>query len=458
MLYASDQEAVAAEQRIVEGLGAAEKFTDPDFGGNSALYCDWTRPPFGSLPADSVQWGRICDLGVRDMIQPVFAAVASASQPAFGGGEHTRRRQLLQGALPNTWVVNAMAAIATKEELLESVFVSRKNWLRGIFTLRFFKSGQYVYVHVDDRIPLDRDRRPLYCHSEDPNEFWPLILEKAYAKLHWNYENLSFGTLDYAISDFTGRSVVDYDLVVQDSGNQAAGTRQHSFHVFKQLALDLAADAVVAANYQPQPGNVLRKLEGVLIGQAYVVEEVAFFEPGQTGSRPGGGSIRVESIADMMPSETSVQLVRLRSAWRALENADTNQSELETSDDPGFVEPSNGEKVESNESKTQDRDATTSGTVPQSSWSGPWSVSHRQTWDLYPEIEELLKPLDVARQTGGCSFWMSWADFMRLFNRVTSAPNLSAKSVKIFRGAWTQVCFLDGWPCTRSNSMACREP
>jgi hypothetical protein len=167
--YGSDEEAVAAEQRFVAAMGPAEKYVDPVFGGNSALYCDWTRPPLGFLPADTVQWGRISDLGVKDMLQPVLlsapddACDGGAAHPAAAPGQRSRRRrlQLVQGALPNTWLVNAMAAVASKRELLQGVFVSGKNWLRGIHTLRFFKSGQWVYVHVDDRVPLGRDRAPL---------------------------------------------------------------------------------------------------------------------------------------------------------------------------------------------------------------------------------------------------------------------------------------------------------
>jgi len=46
--------------------------------------------------------------------------------------------------------------------------------------------------------------RPTFCHARDPNEAWPVILEKAYAKLHGSYEALAGGVVHDALYDLTG--------------------------------------------------------------------------------------------------------------------------------------------------------------------------------------------------------------------------------------------------------------
>ncbi len=48
---------------------------------------------------------------------------------------------------------------------------------------------------VDDLMPCDALGSPLFARSKDPNELWPGLIEKAYAKLHGCYEALIGGLL-----------------------------------------------------------------------------------------------------------------------------------------------------------------------------------------------------------------------------------------------------------------------
>ncbi len=63
-------------------------------------------------------------------------------------------------------------------------------------------------MFVDDLIPCDALGRPLFARSKDPNELWPLLLEKAYAKCHGCYEALITGQVERGAAHFgVGRTI-----------------------------------------------------------------------------------------------------------------------------------------------------------------------------------------------------------------------------------------------------------
>lgn len=47
----------------------------------------------------------------------------------------------------------------------------------------FYHYGEWRQVLIDDRLPVDPNLSvPLFAKSRTKDEFWPILLEKAYAK------------------------------------------------------------------------------------------------------------------------------------------------------------------------------------------------------------------------------------------------------------------------------------
>ncbi|KAI0237153.1 Calpain-5 [Lamellibrachia satsuma] len=117
---------------------------------------------------------------------------------------------LSEGELGNRWFVAACCSLAREPRLWQKVVPNHmeQEWepdatYTGIFHFQFWRCGHWVDVVVNDELPT-RDGRLLFCQSQSTNEFWPALLEKAYAKLYGDYESLNSCCTVDALVDFTG--------------------------------------------------------------------------------------------------------------------------------------------------------------------------------------------------------------------------------------------------------------
>ncbi|KAF9577077.1 hypothetical protein BGW38_007946, partial [Lunasporangiospora selenospora] len=112
------------------------------------------------------------------------------------------------GSVGDCWFVASLAVISNIPGLLEQLCV-KKNEKVGVYGFIFFKDGDWVSTVVDDQLFYKMDsstqKRALYfssCYEE--REAWLPLMEKAYAKIHGDYESLTGGYTAEGIEDLTG--------------------------------------------------------------------------------------------------------------------------------------------------------------------------------------------------------------------------------------------------------------
>lgn len=135
-----------------------------------------------------------------------------------------------QGRNGDCWWLAAVATIAHRRDLMERVCVARDEEC-GVYGFVFQRDGEWTSTVVDDNLYLaatDFDRygdtydstgrrarehrrrhqtgsEALYfAKCADVNETWLPLLEKAYAKVHGDYEAISGGWSGEAVEDMTG--------------------------------------------------------------------------------------------------------------------------------------------------------------------------------------------------------------------------------------------------------------
>uniref|UniRef100_A0A7S1XT22 Calmodulin n=1 Tax=Phaeomonas parva TaxID=124430 RepID=A0A7S1XT22_9STRA len=166
-------------------------FSDRAFPAEaSSVYASADAPPAGMMPARHVRWLRpekVLGPGAKLFNELGFFGV------------------LEQGALGDAWFLSALALVAHKPELIRKLFCHTGQEDSGRYCLQFFKGGNWAPVVLDDKLPCDPADAPLFLSSPaEHSQYWPCLVEKAYAKLHGSYESLIGGRIENALRDLTG--------------------------------------------------------------------------------------------------------------------------------------------------------------------------------------------------------------------------------------------------------------
>jgi hypothetical protein len=222
-----------------------------------------------------------------------------------------------QGSLGDCWFLGALSTLSTKPELLDRLFVNTEHMLTcGFVTCQFFKNGEWKQVIIDTRLPYNSNfGAPIYAHCSDVNEMWLPLLEKAYAKLHHNYQALHGGSMIEALVDLTSETSEKYNLRAIETAQKISSGEFWDLMLkyFRMGCLMGCANSAKEA--EVEEGEAMG-VDGILNNHAYGVLEVRDIE--------------------------NLQLVRIRNPWGKGEWKGTFADEEEEWDrHPGLKEKLN---------------------------------------------------------------------------------------------------------------------
>ncbi|KAF7994392.1 hypothetical protein HCN44_003864 [Aphidius gifuensis] len=174
-----------------------------------------------------------------------------AEKPVFYF-EDNKKFHIKQGFLKNCWFIVGLLHLQNHRDLFHFIVQPYRQTFEenyaGIFHFRFWQAGTWVDVVVDDRLAFERDDGEdededsnddylydydelVYASSGHKNEFWPSLIEKAYAKLLYrSYEKFIGGYPGLAMQDLSG-CIAETSMI----------------HTSKDYLFDILQDSIVKA-------------------------------------------------------------------------------------------------------------------------------------------------------------------------------------------------------------------
>jgi len=276
-------------------------------------------------------------------------------------------------------LLNAIAMVQTRRGLMERLLGYADESL-GMHAVRLFKDGEWRTVVVDDQIPCHGKLKPAYSTNVDPRDGPVAIIEKALAKLYGCYELLANGRVGLALEDLTG-GFKDHLYLVDGVMGKHGVRKQPDIR---------AADEVASGAMWARLGALFG--DHHLLGAAFK-RKYAHLGSESVGSAPAISPDNLEEAETLvypilelrqLGSVAAVaagggQFVRMRNVWKQVAEGRANE------------------------------------------WEGAWGNSSDE-WQQLPAVAAELggKPRDG-------SFWMTFSDFCRGFNKVYVCRLVDAK-------------------------------
>jgi calpain len=121
-------------------------------------------------------------------------------------------------------------------------------------------------VVIDDYLPT-RNGKLIYVKSATENEFWPALLEKAYAKLYGSYESIKSGSACEAMVDFSGGC--------SEIIHEIPHTQKEQDNLYNHMLKTFDRSSMITCYIYPDEKIVEARTQlGLIKGHAYSVTKV----------------------------------------------------------------------------------------------------------------------------------------------------------------------------------------
>jgi hypothetical protein len=124
-------------------------------------------------------------------------------EPHLFEGE-IKTKRVINGRIGIPYYLSSISALCDVPGLITKIFITKDYNPNGFYSLLLFIDGEYQIVYIDDYFPCLKGTNIPYFTKPNNFALWPMILEKAWAKINGSYGNSLSGWPSDLFRAFTG--------------------------------------------------------------------------------------------------------------------------------------------------------------------------------------------------------------------------------------------------------------
>ena len=155
---------------------------------NSQKFNDLFECEENDIDTSEIEWKRISE------IYP---------EPKLFSGQ-INNKHITNGKISSSYFISAISALCDYPGLIKNIFINREYNPDGYYTLILFIDGEFQSIYLDDYFPCLKGTNIPYFTKVNDFSIWPLLLEKAWAKITGCYQNALSGWPNDIFRAFTG--------------------------------------------------------------------------------------------------------------------------------------------------------------------------------------------------------------------------------------------------------------
>ena len=125
--------------------------------------------------------------------------------------ENMHLTEIKQGDLGNCYLLSSLISLLQNPNLLLNIIdmeLSSKE--KGYYVINFFIDGEFQKVIIDDYFPINIKNGKLSFTKSNKETLWPILIEKAWAKVNGGYANIIGGISMDCFKTLTGFSSINF--------------------------------------------------------------------------------------------------------------------------------------------------------------------------------------------------------------------------------------------------------